>query len=239
MLSQFFYLPANQKVDEEKRIAFTQEKIKLVKDFLSQHFLSAHYKNGHPYEFDEHDWQVYVGEKVVINQNYWNAKIDEFQATNRCKIEQLDYLYLLMQLWRDVNGRKLSISEGTLGISLYLPKKKIVQKKEVETKPTTTKNEIAVKINPKKFRVQEHTMWGWKNDKNPELPWVKYYTVQKKGWFFWSDIEEYNPDADTSFPVSFDTVEEAEQYLVDYIRLNGYMGETIIYPSADLDATVI
>lgn len=92
MLSQFFYLPANQKVDEEKRIAFTQEKIKLVKDFLSQHFLSARYKNGHPFEFDEKDWQVYIGEKVVINQNYWNAKIDEFQATNRCKIEQLDYL---------------------------------------------------------------------------------------------------------------------------------------------------
>ena len=150
MLSQFFYLPANQKVDEEKRIAFTQEKIKLVKDFLYQHFLSARYKDGHPFEFDENDWQVYVGEKVVINQNYWNAKIDEFQATNRCKIEQLDYLYLLMQLWRDVNGRKLSLSEGILGVSLFLPKKKIVKKEEPENTTTTT-NEIAVKINPKKF----------------------------------------------------------------------------------------
>lgn len=230
MLSQFFYLPANQKVDEEKRIAFTQEKIKLVKDFLSQHFLSARYKNGHPFEFDENDWQVYVGEQVVINQNYWNAKIDEFQSTNRCKIEQLDYLYLLKQLWRDVNGRSLSIADGTLGVSLYMPKKKIVKKEEVEKKPT---NEIAVKINPKKYRITKHEHL---------LDNGKVYTdyrPQKKGWFFWSDIEEYHPDADTSFPVSFDTVEAAEQYLVDYIRLNGYMGETIIYPSADLDATLL
>ena len=230
MLSQFFYLPANQKVDEEKRIAFTQEKIKLVKDFLSQHFLSARYKNGHPYEFDEHDWQVYVGEKVVINQNYWNAKIDEFQATNRCKIEQLDYLYLLMQLWRDVNGRKLSISEGTLGISLYLPKKKIVQKKEVETKPTTSK-EIVIKINPKKFRITkyEHLLDNGKVYTD--------YRPQKKGWFFWSNF--YTDDPEYSGVIGFDTEEQAKQYLIDYIRLNGYIGETIIYPSADLDATVI
>ena len=238
MLSQFFYLPANQKATEEQRIEFTQSKLKLVKDFLSQHFLSARYANGHPFAYNETNWQVYVGDKVVINQNYWNEKIDEFQAQNRCKIDQLDYLYLLMQLWRDVNGRKLSISEGTLGISLYFPMKKIVQKKETEKNPTTNQ-EIKIKINPKKFRVQEHTMWGYTNPKNPELPFVKYYTVQKKGWFFWNDIEEYNPDADTSFPVSFATVEEAENYLVDYIRLNGYMGETIIYPSADTEPSVL
>lgn len=231
MLSQFFYLPANQKVDEEKRIAFTQEKIKLVKDFLSQHFLSARYKNGHPFEFDEKDWQVYVGEKVVINQNYWNAKIDEFQATNRCKIEQLDYLYLLMQLWRDVNGRTLSIAEGTLGVSLFLPKKKIVKKEEVETKPTTTKNEIEVKINPKKYRITKHEHL---------LDNGKVYTdyrPQKKGWFFWNNFWTDAPQY--SGVIGFDTEEKAKQYLVDYIRLNGYMGETIIYPSTDLDATLI
>lgn len=229
MLSQFFYLPANQKVDEEKRIAFTQEKIKLVKDFLSQHFLSARYKDGHPFEFDENDWQVYVGEQVVINQNYWNAKIDEFQATNRCKIEHLDYLYLLMQLWRDVNGRKLSISEGTLGVSLYLPKKKIVKKKEEPVKKPT--NEIAVKINPKKFRITkyEHLLDNGKVYTD--------YRPQKKGWFFWKNF--WTDDPEYSSVIGFDTVEKAEQYLIDYIRLNGYMGETIIYPSADLDATVI
>lgn len=230
MLSQFFYLPANQKVDEEKRIAFTQEKIKLVKDFLSQHFLSARYKNGHPFEFDEKNWQVYVGEQVVINQNYWNEKIDEFQATNRCKIEQLDYLYLLMQLWRDVNGRKLSVSEGTLGISLSMPKKKIVQKKETE-KPTTNKNEIAVKINPKKFRITkyEHLLDNGKVYTD--------YRPQKKGWFFWNNF--WSDDPQYPGVISFDTIEKAEKYLVDYIRLNGYIGETIIYPSADLDANVI
>ena len=111
-----------------------------------------------------------------------------------------------------------------------MPKKKIVKKEEVEKKPT---NEIAVKINPKKYRITKHEHL---------LDNGKVYTdyrPQKKGWFFWSDIEEYHPDADTSFPVSFDTVEAAEQYLVDYIRLNGYMGETIIYPSADLDATLL
>ena len=230
MLSQFFYLPANQKVDEEKRIAFTQEKIKLVKDFLSQHFLSARYKNGHPFEFDEKDWQVYVGEQVVINQNYWNTKIDEFQATNRCKIEQLDYLYLLKQLWRDVNGRTLSIAEGTLGVSLYLPKNKIVQKKEVK-KPTTNKNEIAVKINPKKFRITkyEHLLDNGKVYTD--------YRPQKKGWFFWNNF--WTDDPQYPGVIGFDTEEKAEKYLVDYIRLNGYIGETIIYPSADLDANVI
>ena len=230
MLSQFFYLPANQKVDEEKRIAFTQEKIKLVKDFLSQHFLSARYKNGHPFEFDEKDWQVYVGEQVVINQNYWNEKIDEFQSTNRCKIEQLDYLYLLIQLWRDVNGRTLSIAEGTLGVSLYLPKNKIVQKKEVK-KPTTNKNEIAVKINPKKFRITkyEHLLDNGKVYTD--------YRPQKKGWFFWNNF--WTDDPQYPGVIGFDTEEKAEKYLVDYIRLNGYIGETIIYPSADLDANVI
>ena len=29
MVSQFFYLPANQKIDEEKSIAYTQEKSRL------------------------------------------------------------------------------------------------------------------------------------------------------------------------------------------------------------------
>lgn len=231
MLSQFFYLPANQKATEEQRIAFTQSKLKLVKDFLSQHFLSARYKDGHPFEFDENDWQVYVGEKVVINQNYWNAKIDEFQSVNRCKIEQLDYLYLLMQLWRDVNGRKLSISEGTLGISLFLLKKKIVKKEEPETKPTTTKNEIAVKINPKKYRITkyEHLLDNGKVYTD--------YRPQKKGWFFWNNF--YTDDPQYPGVIGFHTVEEAEKYLVDYIRLNGYIGETIIYPSDDTEPSVL
>lgn len=229
MLSQFFYLPANQKIDEEKRIAFTQEKIKLVKDFLSQHFLSARYKNGHPFEFDEKNWQVYVGEQVVINQNYWNAKIDEFQSANRCKIEQLDYLYLLKQLWRDVNGRSLSIADGTLGVSLYMPKKKIVQKKE-PVKPATTQ-EIKIKINPKKFRITkyEHLLDNGKVYTD--------YRPQKKGWFFWNNF--WTDDPEYSGVISFDTIEKAEKYLVDYIRLNGYIGETIIFPSGDLDASVI
>lgn len=229
MLSQFFYLPANQKATEEQRIAFTQSKLKLVKDFLSQYFLSARYENVHPFAYNETNWQVYVGDKVVINQNYWNEKIDEFQATNRCKIEQLDYLYLLMQLWRDVNGRKLSISEGTLGISLYFPKKKIVQKKETE-KPTTNQ-EIVVKINPKKYRITkyEHLLDNGKVYTD--------YRPQKKGWFFWNNF--YTDDPQYPGVIGFHTVEEAEKYLVDYIRLNGYMGETIIYPSADTEPSVL
>ena len=78
MVSQFFYLPANQKVDEEKRIAYTQGKIKTVKDMLSEHFLCP---------------------------------------GNRCKIELIDYQYLLMQLFRD-NGRKVSWLNHTIEISL-------------------------------------------------------------------------------------------------------------------------
>lgn len=45
-----------------------------------------------------------------------------------------------------------------------------------------------------------------------------------------NDIDEFVKNAN---------IEQAKQYLIDYIRLNGYIGETIIYPSADLDATVI
>lgn len=226
MLSQFFYLPANQKVDEEKRIAFTQEKIKLVKDFLSQHFLSARYADGHPFAYNETNWQVFVGDKVVINQNYWNSKIDEFQATNRCKIDQLDYLYLLMQLWRDVNGRKLSISEGTLGVSLYFPKKKI---KPVEK--TEEKTELEIFIDPKKFRVikYEHLLDNGKVYTD--------YRPQRKGWFFWKDF--WTDDPEYSSVIGFSKEEQAWKYIRDFVRIGSNMGESIIYPSADTEPTVL
>ena len=45
MTSQFFYLPATQKVEEEKRIKFTQERIKLVKDWLQDKIVNKFTEN--------------------------------------------------------------------------------------------------------------------------------------------------------------------------------------------------
>ncbi len=115
MVSQFFYLPANQKVDEEVRIAYTQEKIKLVKDMLSEHFICPGVR---PTILPSDQWEISFGRRVIINLNYWNKVIDEFQTANRCKIELIDYQYLLMQLFRD-NGRKVSWLNHTIEISLY------------------------------------------------------------------------------------------------------------------------
>ena len=219
MISQFFYLPANQKVDEEKRIAFTQERIKTVKDFLSEHFLSARYKNGNPYVYDNKEWYVHVGESVIINLNYWNEKIDEFQSKNRCKIEQIDYLYLLTQLWRDVNGRKISLADGTLSIGLCLPKKRIAKKKE----ETMISEPIQVTISPKKFRIvkHEHLLDNGK-------VYVDY-RPQKKSWIFWHDF--FTGDPEFTGVIGFKTEAEAKKFLVDYIRLNGFIGETVISPA--------
>lgn len=114
MVSQFFYLPANQKIDDEKRIAFTQEKIKLVKDMLSEHFICPGVRST---ILPADQWEISFGRRIVINLNYWNKVIETFQTANRCKIELIDYQYLLMQLFRE-NGRKVSWLNHTIEISL-------------------------------------------------------------------------------------------------------------------------
>ena len=45
MTSQFFYLPSDKKVEDEVRIKFTQERIKLVKDWLQEKIVNKFTEN--------------------------------------------------------------------------------------------------------------------------------------------------------------------------------------------------
>ena len=118
MTSQFFYLPATQKVEEEKRIKFTQERIKLVKDWLQDKIVNKFTEN----DFDCRSYlpdfgarRRVVNTKIVtdkdciitkqykIDTNYFTQVTDEFCANNRCKIDKMDFTYLLMLTFRD-NG---------------------------------------------------------------------------------------------------------------------------------------
>lgn len=132
MTSQFFYLPATQKVDEEKRIKFTQERIKLVKDWLQEKIVNKFTENEFtPKIFldgfgERHkivstkivtDKDCNIIKKYNIDYNYYNAVVDEFCANNRCKIDKKDMEYLLMLTFRD-NGIEVSPLKGTLNISL-------------------------------------------------------------------------------------------------------------------------
>ena len=112
MTSQFFYLPATQKVEEEKRIKFTQERIKLVKDWLQDKIVNKFTEN----DFDCRSYlpdfgarRRVVNTKIVtdkdciitkqykIDTNYFTQVTDEFCANNRCKIDKMDFTYLLIQ----------------------------------------------------------------------------------------------------------------------------------------------
>lgn len=132
MTSQFFYLPATQKVEEEKRIKFTQERIKLVKDWFQEKIVNKFTEN----EFDCRSYlpdfgtsRKVVNTKIVIDKdcnvtkqykidtNYFTQVTDEFCANNRCKIDKMDFIYLLMLTFRD-NGISISPVLGTLAFEL-------------------------------------------------------------------------------------------------------------------------
>lgn len=133
MTSQFFYLPATQKVEEEVRIKFTQERIKLVKDWLQDKIVNKFTEN----DFDCRSYlpdfgarRKIVDTKIVtdkdcniskqykIDANYFTQVIDEFCANNRCKIDKMDFTYLLILTFRD-NGISVSPVLGTLAIELF------------------------------------------------------------------------------------------------------------------------
>lgn len=132
MTSQFFYLPATQKVEEEKRIKFTQERIKLVKDWFQEKIVNKFTEN----DFDCRSYfpdfgarRRVVNTKIVIDKdcnvtkqykidtNYFTQVTDEFCANNRCKIDKMDFIYLLMLTFRD-NGIYVSPVLGTLAFEL-------------------------------------------------------------------------------------------------------------------------
>lgn len=132
MTSQFFYLPSDKKVDEEDRIKFTQDRIKLVKDWLQEKIVNKFTENGYTPKiflknFGERNKNVStkivadkdcnITKKYNIDYNYYNAVVDEFCANNHCKIDKKDMEYLLMLTFRD-NGIEVSPLNGTLNISL-------------------------------------------------------------------------------------------------------------------------
>jgi hypothetical protein len=133
MTSQFFYLPATQKVEEEVRIKFTQERIKLVKDWLQEKIVNKFTEN----DFDCRsllpdfgarrrvvktkivtDKDCNISKQYKIDTNYFTQVIDEFCANNRCKIDKMDFTYLLVLTFRD-NGISVSPVLGTLAIELF------------------------------------------------------------------------------------------------------------------------
>lgn len=133
MTSQFFYLPSDKKVDEEVRIKFTQDRIKLVKDWFQEKIVDKFTENGYTPKiflknFGERNKNVStttvvtyndcnITKKYNIDYNYYNAVVDEFCANNHCKIDKKDMEYLLMLTFRD-NGIEVSPLNETLNISL-------------------------------------------------------------------------------------------------------------------------
>lgn len=132
MTSQFFYLPADKKVDDEVRIKFTQGRIKMVKDWLQEKIVNKFTENEFTPKifldsFGERrkvvsikivtDKDCNITKKYNIDYNYYNSVVDEFCANNRCKIDKKDMEWLLMLTFRD-NGIEVSPMKGTLNISL-------------------------------------------------------------------------------------------------------------------------
>ena len=132
MTSQFFYLPSDKKVDEEVRIKFTQDRIKLVKDWFQEKIVNKFTENVYTPKiflknFGERsknvstkivaDKDCNITKKYNIDYNYYNEVVDEFCANNRCKIDKKDMEYLLMLTFKD-NGIEVSPLNGTLNISL-------------------------------------------------------------------------------------------------------------------------
>ena len=125
-------MPSDKKVDEEDRIKFTQDRIKLVKDWLQEKIVNKFTENEYTpmiflNGFGERrkivstkivaDKDCNITKKYNIDYNYYNAVVDEFCANNHCKIDKKDMEYLLMMTFRD-NGIEVSPLNGTLNISL-------------------------------------------------------------------------------------------------------------------------
>lgn len=132
MVSQFFYLPATPKVEEEVRIKFTQGRMKLVKDWLQEKIVNKFTENDfdcRSYLSDFGSRRKIVNTKIVtdkncnitkqfkIDTNYFTQVTDEFCANNRCKIDKMDFTYLLILTFRD-NGISVSPVLGTLAFEL-------------------------------------------------------------------------------------------------------------------------
>ena len=123
MISQFFYIPANQKATEEERIKFTQERVAEVNLWLFHAFVR---EQPGAYRYADIDdsirWKMLItgDHRVYINRNWWNRSIELFCNEHRCKLVETDLVYLLMLLYRK-SGFDVKPVNGSLCISLFAP----------------------------------------------------------------------------------------------------------------------
>ena len=137
MVSDDFYMPANRKSSEEEKIKFSQDRLAEVRKFLCDEFLSERmvppvyraasaeedwtfYKGDSP----RNDWVVHVfytgeeGSVVTFNRNYWDTRVAAFQEARKCKIAEIDLLYIMMQELQS-RGFPVRPADSTLSISLW------------------------------------------------------------------------------------------------------------------------
>ena len=124
MISNYFYLQ-KQKATEEERIAFYQERMTEVKDWLIHDFVrerpgTYHYSS---LEGEILFWKMIITDdhRVFINRNWWNRAVEWFCQEHRCKLEEIDLLYIIMQVYRSM-GYDVKPVDGSLCITLFAPR---------------------------------------------------------------------------------------------------------------------
>lgn len=124
MISPFFYLQ-KQKATEEERIQFYQERMAEVKDWLINDFVR---EQPGKYSYADLDgdilfWKLVVTDDhmVSINRNWWNRSVDWFCREHRCKLEEIDLLYIIMQVYRSM-GYDVKPVDGSLCVTLFEPR---------------------------------------------------------------------------------------------------------------------
>lgn len=125
MISQYFYLPSNQKATEEERIAFTQERLAIVNEWLEHDFVRT---NPGSYSIANMegqivDWKLVVApdKRVTINKNWFDYSVEWFCTEHKCKLDPIDLMYLIMLLYRKV-GMYVKPVDGSLCVSLFFPR---------------------------------------------------------------------------------------------------------------------
>lgn len=123
MISNYFYLQ-KQKASEEERIKFYQERLTEVKEWLSHDFVRERPGAYHYATLDGEIrfWKLIVTDdhKVFINRNWWNRSVEWFCQEHRCKLEEIDLLYIIMQVYRDL-GYDVKPVDHSLCITLFAP----------------------------------------------------------------------------------------------------------------------
>lgn len=124
MISNYFYLQ-KQKATEEERIQFYQERMAEVKDWLINDFVR---ESPGKYSYADLDgdilfWKLIVTDdhRVFINRNWWNRSVDWFCQEHRCKLEEIDLLYIIMQVYRSM-GYDVKPVDGSLCVTLFEPR---------------------------------------------------------------------------------------------------------------------